>query len=165
MLRHVIRTILFAMLLLGLVNTASAQHQNTCSTASLEGDWALTVTGTVFLPTGAAAPLATVGRLTFDASGYMSATQTNSVGGVVSQQETVKGNVVKLNPDCTGTFSVGVYDASGNLLRTAVFDFVIADNATEIRAIATSLTRNGLSVGPTLAFNARRLFPNRGIGP
>lgn len=132
--------------------------------ASLEGDWALTVTGTVFLPTGAAAPLATVGRLTFSAVGELSATQTNSVGGVVSEQEVVKGNILKLDSDCTGTFSVGVYSPSGTLLRTAVFNFVIADNASEIRAIATALTRGGVSVGPTLAFNARRLFPDRAIG-
>jgi hypothetical protein len=128
--------------------------------ASLTGDWGLTVTGTVILPTGAA-PLATVGRLSFDAVGNMLAKQTNSVGGVVSRLETVKGNVIELSPDCIGTFTVSVYDPSGTLLRTAVFDFVIDDNATEIRAIATSLTRGGLSLGPGITFHARRLFPDK----
>jgi hypothetical protein len=116
-------------------------------------------TGTIILPTGAI-PAAAVGTFTADAAGDLSGTQTSSLGGVVAQ-DMVKGTVT-VNSDCTATMTVGLYDHSGNLLRTAVWAIVYVDDAREARAIFTSLVLpNGMSLPTIGTANAKRLFRNR----
>ncbi len=65
---------------------------------------------------------AAVGRTTFDAQGNVTGTQTASVGGSVATN-TTKGNIT-VNPDCTGTPNVNLYDQAHTLLRTAVWAVV-----------------------------------------
>jgi hypothetical protein len=157
---NLVRTIFFATLLLGLAARASAQDDRTCSAARVAGAWGYSWTGTFILPTGPV-PAAAVGTLTSDAAGGLSGTQTSTVGGVVGQ-DTLKGTVT-LNSDCTATMTIGLYDQSGNLLRTAVWAVVYVDDAREARAIFTSLVLpNGMSVPAVGTCNAKRLFRNRG---
>jgi hypothetical protein len=161
MLRNSIKVALAAVLLVGFAGVAFGRNHDDCTLAGLEGSWGITVTGTIIISTGATPPFATVGRLTFDAFGNMSAKQTNSAGGVISKDELVLGKVQTLNPDCTGTFRVQVEDANGSV-SYVVFDFVVDDNMTEIRAIATSMVRPNVTVSPVLVFNARKMsYKNR----
>jgi len=111
-------------------------HAATCTPSNVAGNWGYTYTGTLFLPSGPVL-LAAVGRYTADADGNLSGTQTRSVAGATAQ-EVIKG-VATLNPDCTSTATVGVYDQSGNLLRTAVVAGVYVNNGKEIRDIFQSL--------------------------
>ena len=63
-----------------------------------------------------------------------------------------------MNPDCTGTLTVGVY-ASGNLVRTATFDVVYVDGSREARAIIASLVlANGTIVPSVLTVDAKKVF-------
>jgi hypothetical protein len=43
-------------------------------------------------------------------------------------------------------------------VRYVTADFVVDDNMTEIRAIATSMARPGVTISPVLVFNARKMF-------
>jgi hypothetical protein len=76
--------------------------------------------------------------------------------------DTKQGTFI-VNPDCTGTLTLGVYDPSGNLLRSSVWAMVLVDQGKEIRSIMTSLVlANGMSVPGVMTMTARKLFPGRG---
>jgi hypothetical protein len=161
MTRKIVRSILFsATLLVSLAAVATAQDNGICSTAGLAGEWGYTSTGAFILPTGVV-PFALVGRLTFDAAGNFSGAQNSSTGGQVGQ-ETIKGTTT-VNPDCTGTQNVNVYNQSGTLLSTSVLAFVMVDNGREVGGIFTSQALANGTNGPTVAtFNAKRQFPRSG---
>jgi len=136
--RNILGRIFSTAFLLSFAAVMSAQDEGSCSNASLAGQWRYTVTGTVILPTGAA-PMAVVGKAGFDDPGNFSGWQTSSVGGRISTPEIVNGTST-VKSDCTVLFTANTYDRSGNLLRKAIWVALIDDNATEYRAIATSLT-------------------------
>lgn len=160
MTRKIVRSIAFsATLFAGLAAVARAQDDGICSTAGMAGEWGYTSTGTLIVPTGAI-PFALVGRLTLDTAGNFSGVQNGSTGGQVGQQ-TIKGTTT-VNPDCTGTQNVSVYNQSGNLLSTSVLAFVIVDNGREIRLIFKSQTFNGTNVPTVATLNAKRQFPKSG---
>lgn len=157
--RRILRTIsVLAALMLSPV-VALADDQSACSRDSAAGTWGHTFTGTVITPSGAV-PTAGVGTttFTFHAAGNVydvSGTQHASRNGVVDE-ETFSGKLV-LNPDCTGTLTIGIPNlTSGARLLWAV---VLDDNASEFRAILTSLTP---PIGPPVAtvttLEAKRLF-------
>ncbi len=159
-----LRTIVLAALFFGLAAAASAQGHR-CSTHGLAGAWAYTETGTVIAPTPSgpvAVVAAAVGRYDFDASGTFTGIQNSSAGGTVV--EDMKLGTYTLNPDCTGLLTIQSYDPTGAVLRrTSVWAVVLADNATEMRAIMTSMVMpNGVSLSPIMTFTATRLFPGRG---
>ena len=143
---------------------ARSQGPGTCSTAAVAGVWGHSATGTLIRPTGPA-PFAVVGRTTWDAKGNISGTQTASVGGQIAMN-TIKGTAT-VNPDCTGTQTVSLYDPSGTLIRSATWSTVFVNNASEVRAIMTSLTVHNpdgtsSSVPAIVTMNASKLFPDRG---
>lgn len=144
---------LSAALVLGTAAVASASP---CSNVSVAGEWGYTFTGTLILPTGTV-PFAGVGRYTLDAAGNFSGTQTSSRGGVTSE-DTISGTAT-VNADCTGTFTVDIYDQSGTLLRSAVWAMVYVDKANEIRSILTSLVLHpsGTVVPAVVTDTAKRL--------
>lgn len=126
-----------------------------CSTADLAGDWGYTKTGTVFAPTGAA-PFATLGILSLDASGTLTGVNTGSVGSKVSQD--VLNGTFEVKADCTGTTTVEVHDQSGALLRTIGMNLVVDEDATHLRGIMTSLVLpNGVSLPTVITADARRV--------
>lgn len=159
--RNMTRTVFFfCTLLLSMASVASAQPEATCSNASVAGTWGFTDTGTVILPTGPV-PFGAVGKITGDADGNFSGSQTTSVGGAISK-ETFKGTGT-VNADCTGTATFSVFDESGTtLLRTATFSVVFVNNAKEEREIATSLVLepSGTHVPAVITGSAKKLFPN-----
>ena len=161
MIRKIVRSTLFsAALLVSLAAVAKAQDARICSAPGLAGEWGYTSTGAFTFPSGAV-PFALVGRLTFDAAGNFSGAQNSSTGGQVGQ-ETIKGTTT-VNPDCTGTLNVNVYNQSGTLLSTSVLAFVIVDNGSEVDGIFTSQTLADGRNGPTVAtFTAKRQFPRSG---
>ena len=74
----------FTALVLAVAAVGWADGGRRCSNARVAGDWGYTKTGTLFLPTGAAVPFATMGKLVFDADGTLSGVNNGSVNGAVS---------------------------------------------------------------------------------
>lgn len=156
----VLTALFFATALLSLAAVASAQDNHPCSNALLAGTWGYTKTGTIYLPTGAAL-FASIGTLTFDAAGNVSGTLEASLGGTIGKSELA--GTFTMNSNCSGTMAFGVYDQSGNLLRTVTMALVLDDKARELRGLMTSLVLpNGMSLPTVITGNARRLFPNQG---
>lgn len=113
------------------MSAQSAEHKE-CSVASLDGSFGFTSTGTLLaLPAPLAGPFGEVGRQTFDGQGNTDATATISLNGNIKTL-TIQGTYV-VNADCTGSMTVLI----SPLGVTGHLDFVIDDDGTEVRAIAT----------------------------
>ncbi|MBI4911058.1 MAG: hypothetical protein HY820_46040 [Acidobacteria bacterium] len=150
---NIARTICLVTLLFGLATVAPAQSRGPCSSFSPAGTWGISHSGTIIFPTGAV-PVAIAGTITVDINGKVSGTQTLS-------KTTLRGTIT-MNPDCTGTFTAEVYDQSGTLLRTVVWEAVYVDRAREAFGVATSLTLpNGASLPTIMPGQAKRMNPGR----
>jgi hypothetical protein len=171
--RNIVRTILFvATLLLSLAAVASAQEwpgqdalrrsgPPTCTMAGRAGEYGFTWTGTFFpVPPSGAVLASAVGISTFDDAGNTWGTQTVNRGGTVSQR-TFNGTYT-VNPDCTGTIAVSVYDLSGNLIGNVTWATVSVNNMTETHNIMTSyVLADGTNVPVVITLDAKKLFPYR----
>jgi|SRR6266849_2417997 len=144
--------ILFATLGLG---AAPSAHARQCSLAGSAGNFGFTLTGTILLPTGTV-PIAAVGKVTVDASGNVSGTESRSVGEGFAD-ETFSGTLT-VNPDCTSTLTVKFYE-SGQLVRTSVVSTVAVDNQREVRGVQKSLVLpNGTSLPVVITLKAKNTF-------
>ena len=150
---HIVRTIALAVLSLGLAATASANDHHACSIARVAGTWGYSLQGTFFPPNPAGGTLtvlvAFVGTYTVEANGDLSGTQTSNANGTVSL-DVLKGTLT-VNPDCTGTQTVEIYNQSGNLLRSAVWAVVFMDDARESRGTFRELKLPNGTVVPAIA--------------
>lgn len=120
--------------LLAVVRMPAAQAAN-CATATVKGDWALTLSGTLLLPSPV--PVAAVVRATLNLDGTLTGGEARSVGGGYAD-ETLSGTYA-VNADCTGSATVNFYEA-GHLVRTSVLAMVFDDNSKEVRMVQKSLT-------------------------
>ena len=106
-----------------------------CSLAGVSGKYGFTLTGTVILPTGAAA-IAAVGEATVDGKGSVTGTEARSVGGEYAD-ETMQGTLT-VKADCTGSMTLNFYEA-GQLVRTSILSLVFDNNQREVRMVQKSL--------------------------
>jgi hypothetical protein len=127
-------------LAVGMAPAAKADDKG-CSTASLKGTFAYTMTGV-----GKAGPFAEVGTQSFDGRGATTAIATLSQNGNIVQV-TITGTYT-VNPDCTGILTLLVAPFGVTVHNF----FVIADGGSEFQAIETE-------PGVVLTRTARRQFP------
>ncbi len=115
---------------------APVASASTCTMASVAGNWGYTYSGSLLLPAGPV-PLAAIGQYTLDANGNVSGTQTRTLAGATAH-EVLKGTAT-LDSDCTTTSTIGIYDQSGNLLRTGILSGVYVNNGREIPGMFEAL--------------------------
>src|SRR5438128_10481687 len=147
--------ILFAAtLVVSMAATARAEGPE-CTLALTAGTYGFTTGGTVV----GIGPRVSQGIFTLDAAGnLLDGKGTASLNGSVAD-ETFSGTYT-VNPDCTGTFAIDIFNLSGNKIITATLDIVFDDNVRELRAIYTSaVLPNGTPLGVAITANARKLFP------
>ncbi len=148
---------IFAMFFLAglLLSGAPAAQANSCTMASAAGKYGFTLTGLLILPTGPV-PIAAVGRVTVDAAGNFSGTESRNVGGGFAE-ETITGTLT-VNPDCTGTVTLNAFEA-GHLARTVILATVSDDNQKEVRMVEKSLVLpNGISLPVVITLEAKKTF-------
>jgi hypothetical protein len=139
-----------AALALGIAPTAKAQNKG-CSTATLQGTFAYTSTGTITSPPDEAGPIAEVGAQTFDGNGGTAATATLSSNGTILQLA-ITGTYA-VNADCTGTFTLQVVSP----FQATIDVFFVIDNGGDgFQAMETD-------TGFVITRIGRRLFPGRDI--
>jgi len=144
--RTMVRTTVGIICFLALAGMATTATSHSCSLASVAGEYGYTSNGTIVSPP--VGPFATVGHVTFTASGTFSGAQTTSIAGNFFD-ETVSGSYT-VNPDCTGTAVVNVYHGT-TLARTTNLSLVWDDNRSEIRAIF-------LTPGTVITIRAKKVF-------
>jgi hypothetical protein len=156
--RNIARTtLLIAVAALCMSSAPAVRAAEHCSNAKAAGKWALTLTGTLILPTGPV-PAAATASGTFDANGnIVSGTEARNVGGDFAY-ETLTGSWT-VNPDCTGTLTVYAYE-NGQLVRTSVLAIVFVDDLRKVRMVQESLTLpNGTPIPVVITADGNRLFP------
>ncbi len=151
MVTRTLAIVFFAALALGMAPSAQAQE---CSLASAAGKWGFTTNGTVV----GVGPRASQGILTLDAAGnLLDGKATSSLNGSVTH-ETFSGTYT-VNPDCTGTFAIDLFNQSGNKILTLAGDIVLDDNVRGLRLIFTSaVLPNGTPLGTVITGDGKRLF-------
>jgi len=147
-------TKLLMLTILAILVVPSCLHA-ACTSRTAAGTWGFTTTGSI---PGIGAVAAT-GVFTQDVSGNITGTQTRSLNGSIAD-ETFTGNAT-VNPDCTGTDTIQVFDG-GVLARTSTLHVVYDDDGREGRAIFTSLVLpDGTSLPSVLTIETRRVSPKR----
>jgi len=129
-----------------------------CSTETVAGNWGVTLSGTLILPTGPV-PAAGIARGSFDSQGNITpgATEARNVGGGFAN-ETLTGSWT-VNPDCTGTLTIRAYE-SGLLVRTSVLSIVFVDYLNKVLMVQESLTLpDGTVVPAVITAEAKKIFP------
>jgi hypothetical protein len=131
----------------------------------VKGAWGYSESGTLYHPVLGAVPYASVGSYTVDQDGNLTGERTASVGGAI-QPVAIQGTAT-VNPDCTGTMTLRFYDASSNLLNTAVKFVVYVDDSTAARSIITDivLPDNVTHLKAVLVTDAKKLFANTEVVP
>jgi hypothetical protein len=124
---------LFVLIVAGMTPAARAAN---CSAATVKGAWALTLNGTLLLPTGPV-PVAAVVRATLNLDGTIAGGEGRSVGGGYAD-ETLNGTYA-VDSDCTGSATVSFYEA-GQLVRISVLTMIFDENSKEVRMVQKSLT-------------------------
>jgi hypothetical protein len=142
-----------AVLVLGLAPLAKAERADRaegCSNATLTGALSQRGTGFMTSPPAMAGPMGNVGTLVFDGKGGLTGTVVNSLNGntVPPTGTLTETGTYKMNPDCTGTYTVQI---AGVGLTGHAF-FVIDDNANELQILSTD-------PGTVILCVARRQFP------
>ena len=142
---------------LSLAPAMRAQDERGCSNASAAGRWGFTTNGTVV----SIGPRDSLGIFTLDGAGnLLNGKATSSLNGSVTD-ETFSGTY-SVNPDCTGKFSIEIFDLSGNKLLTATLNIVFDDNVRELRAMYTSaVLPNGTPLGTVITAQGKRLLSDR----
>jgi hypothetical protein len=144
-----------ATLYMSLAARAQAQGPS-CSLALTAGKYGFTTNGTVV----GIGPRASVGILTLDAAGnFLNGKVTSSLNGSVTD-ETASGTYT-VNPDCTGTFAIDIFNLSGNKILTLTGNLVWDDNVGDLRGIFTSAVfqPSGVPLATVITIDARKLFP------
>src|SRR6266702_2932639 len=125
--------ILFAATLVVSIAATARAEGPACSLALTAGRYGFTDTGTVV----GVGPRQAVGIFTLDTAGnLLDGKATSSLNGSVTG-ETFSGTYT-VNPDCTGTIAVGIFDQSGIKILTVTLNIAWDDNVRELRGIFTS---------------------------
>ena len=132
-----------------------AAHGQSCSLARAAGTYGFSTSGTVV----GVGLRTSVGIVTLDAAGNATnGKATSSLNGTVTK-ETFSG-MFMVNPDCTGTTTVEIFDQSGNLLFTVTADLAWDDNLREVRFIFTSaVPPDGKPLPIVINGDARKMVP------
>src|SRR5216684_4626945 len=99
--------ILFFLLTLVVVGSqSSTAHASACSNSTIQGTYAFTIHGQVFLPDGSTPLIDGLAKTTFDGKGNLTQLDAIAVNGNVAPGWASNTGTYSVNPNCTGTFTV-----------------------------------------------------------
>jgi len=81
-------------------------HAGACSNSTIQGTYAFTIHGQVFLPGGAILLIDGLAKTTFDGNGNLTQLDAVAVNGNLAPGWASNTGTYSVNPDCTGTFTV-----------------------------------------------------------
>jgi hypothetical protein len=128
-----------SVLALAVLSTFTA-HASACSNATIQGTYAFTIRGTIFLPNGSTLLIDGIARETFDGRGNETQVDAVATNGVLTPGWRPGSGSYSVNPDCTGTQTIlvpGLPDLhlqfvvaqGGNTIHQVVIDPGIATTA------------------------------------
>jgi hypothetical protein len=81
-------------------------HAGACSNSTIQGTYAFTIHGQVFLPNGSRLLIDGLAKTTFDGKGNLTQVDAVAVNGNVAPGWASNTGTYSVNSDCTGTFTV-----------------------------------------------------------
>jgi hypothetical protein len=143
------RISLFLLTLALAASSTLTARATACSNATLRGNYAITIRGTIFLPDGSTILLTGVARTTFDGKGGLTQVDAVADNGNLTPGWRPGTGTYSVNADCTGsqtTVIAGLPDLhlqfivsqSGNTIRSVVTDPGVATTAEGERLKAAS---------------------------
>jgi hypothetical protein len=122
-------------------------HASACSNQTIQGSYAFTIHGTIFLPDGTTLLVDGLAKTTFDGQGNIKQLDAVAVNGNLSPGWRLSTGTYSVSQDCTGTFTVSndpqpaihvqmLVSQSGNKIHAVVIDpgFATTSDAERIRA-------------------------------
>jgi len=108
-------------------------HASACSNSTIQGSYAFTIHGTVFLPDGSTLLIDGIDNVTFDGDGNLTQVDAVATNGNLPPGWRPGTGTYSVNPDCTGTQTISVAGApdlhiqfivaqSGNAIHQVVID-------------------------------------------
>src|SRR6185369_7448569 len=94
-----------SVLALAVLSTFTA-HASACSNATIQGTYAFTIRGTIFLPNGSTLLIDGIARETFDGRGNETQVDAVATNGVLTPGWRPGSGSYSVNPDCTGTQTI-----------------------------------------------------------
>jgi len=127
-------------LTLALAASSLTAHASACSNSTIQGSYAFTIHGTVFLPDGSTLLIDGLAKTTFDGKGNLTQLDAVAANGNVAPGWASNTGTYSVNPDCTGTFTVTngnqppvhlqmIVAQSGNTIHDMVIDLGSATTA------------------------------------
>src|SRR5882762_8278194 len=134
------RISLFLLTLALAASSTLTAHASACSNSTIQGSYAFTIHGTVFLPDGSTLLIDGLAKTTFDGKGNLTQLDAIAVNGNVAPGWASNTGTYSVNPNCTGTFTVTngsqppvhlqmIIAQSGNTIHDMVIDPGIATTA------------------------------------
>jgi hypothetical protein len=140
------RISLFLLTLVLAASSTLTAHASACSNSTIQGSYAFTIHGTVFLPDGSTLLIDGLAKTTFDGDGNITQLDAVAANGNVPPGWRPSAGTYSVNPDCTGTFTVSnggqppihaqmIVAQSGNTIHAMVIDpgFATTSDAERIR--------------------------------
>ena len=134
------RTLLFLSVLCLTASSTLTAHASACGNWTIQGTYAATVHGHIFLPDGSTILIDGIARTTYDGRGNLTQIDAVADNGNVTPGWRAETGTYTVNPDCTGTQTLvvpGQFDLhlqfivaqSGNKIHAMVIDPGVATTA------------------------------------
>ena len=109
-----------------------AAQASTCSNFTIQGTYAFTIHGTIFLPNGSTLLINGIARETFDGKGNETQVDAVADNGVLTPGWRPGSGTYSVNPDCTGTQTIVVEG-----LPDLHLQFIVAQSGNTIHQVVT----------------------------
>src|SRR5713101_9618220 len=107
-------------------------HASACSNSTIQGTYAFTLHGQVFLPDGSTLLIDGVAKQTFDGKGNFMQVDAVATNGVLTPGWRPGTGTYSVNPDCTGTQTISVAGAPDLHIQ-----FIVAQSGNTIHQVVT----------------------------
>lgn len=125
-----ISLLLFAVALAA--SSSSTAQASSCSNSTIQGTYAFTIHGTIFLPNGSTRLIDGIAKETFDGKGSETQVDAVATNGILAPGWRPGSGTYSVNPDCTGTMTIVVQG-----LPDLHLQFIVAQGGNTIHQVVT----------------------------
>ena len=122
----------FLLTLALIVSSPSMSHASACSNSTIQGTYAGTIHGQIFLPDGSTLIIDGIAKTTFDGKGNLTQVDAVADNGNLTPGWRPGTGTYSVNPDCTGTQTISVAGA-----RDLHIQFIVAQSGKTIHQVVT----------------------------
>jgi hypothetical protein len=127
------RISLFLLTLALAASSTLAAHASPCSNSTIQGTYASTIHGTIFLPDGSTLLVDGIAKATFDGNGNFSQLDAVAINGHMPPGWRPGTGTYSVNPNCTGTQTIMIEGMPDLHLQ-----FIVSQAGNKMRSVVTN---------------------------